>query len=63
MLCNDMAIRPLENQVFDCTTFVLEVLTVHGKELRQFWVNYFTTTLTKYIAHHLTAAVGTIFNV
>ena len=43
MLCNDMVIRPLENQVFDCTTFVLEVLTVHGKELHQFWINYFTT--------------------
>ena len=30
-------IRPVNNQPFDCTTFVLEVLSVHGNELRLFW--------------------------
>ncbi len=29
-----VSIRPMDNQPFDCTTFVLEVQTVHGNELR-----------------------------
>ena len=31
-----MVIRPSDNKTFDCSTFVLEVLTVHCYELRLF---------------------------
>ena len=31
------SIRPSDNQTFDCTIFVLEVIIVYGNELRLFW--------------------------
>ena len=48
--------HPSDNQPFDWTTFVWEVLTVHGNELHLFYSNYLCRT--SYLA-----AVGTIFNV
>ena len=37
----EVFIRPIDNQTFDCTTFVLKVLTVHGYALRLFWAKAF----------------------
>ena len=49
--------HPTENQPFHCTTFICEVLTVHGNKLRLFM------TLTKNVRHLTYQHVGTIFNV
>ena len=48
------SIRPIDNQPCDCTTIVIEVQIVHGKELQ--YSNYLCRTSDK-------AAVGTIYNV
>ena len=40
-LCKASSICPVDNQSFDCMTFVLEVLTVHGSELNLFWAKAF----------------------
>ncbi len=36
---------------FDCTTFVWEILTVHGNKLRLFMGQDIPITLTIYVAH------------
>ena len=52
------------NQTFDYTTFVLEVLTVHGNELRRACFGPKHTTYSNYLCQAPDiAAVGTISNV
>ena len=61
MQCKEF-IRPIDKQPYDCTTFVLEVLTVYGNELRLFWPRH--SLFSNYICRVPDiAAVGTIFNV
>ena len=43
--------HPSDSQVFDCTTFVWEVLSVHGNELRLFIGQGIPPTLTIVVAH------------
>ena len=43
------SIRPIDNQLFDWTTFVLKVITVHSNEL--IFGQGIPLTLTIYVAH------------
>ena len=56
------SISPIDKQPFDCTTFVFEVLAVHGNELRLFGSRHSPYSNYQYRAPDI-APVGTIFNV